>query len=52
MFRPIRGVAESFAASWELASVRFFAGVRSQMRLEILQSRIRLVASLKLRKTP
>lgn len=48
MLRSIWSVAESFAASWKLASVRFLASVRPQMSLEVLQPRVGLVASLKL----
>lgn len=51
MLRSIAGVAEGFAAARILAGVRLFAGMRSEMGLEILQSRVSFEATLELRPT-
>lgn len=48
MFGPIRTVAERFRAAIVLAAVRSFAGVRSLVDFQILQTRERLVAAAKL----
>lgn len=49
MLRSIAGIAEGFATAWILAGVRFFASVRSEVSLEILQPRVSFEAALELR---
>lgn len=46
---PVAGVAEGFAAALVFACVRLLARVRPQVRLQVLQARVRLPAPLKLR---
>ena len=48
MLCPVRGVREGFGATRELASVRLLSGVRPQMGLEVLQSRVGLAAVFEL----
>lgn len=48
MFRAIAGIAERLAATGILAGVRLFSGVRSQVRLQVLQSRVGFEAAFKL----
>jgi len=48
MFCSIAGIAESFAATWILASIWFLASMRSEMSLEIFQSRVSFEATLEL----
>lgn len=49
MLCSIAGVAEGFGAPWILAGIRFLAGMRSEMSLEVLQSRVGFEATLELR---
>ena len=51
VFGPVGRVAERFAAAGKLAHVRLLAGVRPEMRLEILEPRVRFGAALELRWT-
>ena len=48
VFCSIRRVAESLAAPWILAEIRFFTRVGAQVSLEVLEPRVRFVAFLKL----
>ena len=48
MLGSVRGIAEGFSTARELAGVGFFSSVRSQMGLQVLESRVSLVATLKL----
>lgn len=48
MLCSIASVAEGFAAAWILAGVRFLAGMRPKMSLEVLQSRVGLEATFEL----
>lgn len=48
MLRSVAGITKSFATSWILAGVRFLAGMRPEMSLEIFQSRVSFEATLKL----
>lgn len=48
MLGTIRGVAECFTAFRIFAGVRFLAGMRSQMRFQIFQSRVLLAAPFEL----
>ena len=41
----VRGVAEGLAAAGKFTDVRLLACVRSEVRLEVLQSRVGLVAA-------
>ncbi len=47
---PVGGIAEGLGAPGELARVRLLPSVRAQVRLEVLQSRVGLVAHLKLQR--
>ena len=51
MFGPVRGIAEGFGATRELASVGFFSSVRSQMSFQVFEARVSFVAVLKLKRT-
>lgn len=48
MLRSVAGITESFAAAWIFAGIRFLAGMRPEMSLEIFQSRVSFEATLKL----
>lgn len=48
VLRPIAGVAEGLAAARILASVWLFPCMGPQMRLQVLQPRVRLETSLEL----
>lgn len=48
MFRAIAGIAERLAATGILAGVRLFSGMRSQVRFQVLQSRVGFEAAFKL----
>jgi len=50
MLGPVGGVAEGFGATGELASVRLFSGVRSQVGLQVFETGICLVAIFELKK--
>ena len=50
MLCSVRGVAEGFSTARELAGVGFFSSMRSQMGLQVLEARVSLVATLKLKK--
>lgn len=50
VFGPVARVAKGFEAAGMLADVRFLSGVAPQVNLQVLQTRERLGAALKLTK--
>lgn len=48
VFSAIAGIAKCLAATGVLAGVRLFSRMRSQVRLQVLQTGIGLVATLEL----
>lgn len=48
VFGSVRGIGESFVASFVLADVRFLAGVRAQVSFEVLQTGVGLRTALEL----
>ena len=49
VFGTVGGIAEGLGAARELAGVGLFAGVRSQMCLQVFKSRISFAAVLELK---
>lgn len=48
MFRSVASIAKCFAAAWIFASIWFLASMRSEVGLEILQSRVSFEATFEL----